>query len=131
MARRAVRDTSAQFADATAASVADLAAPQLTLMKADTSKATVRNVYEVAKGVEVTLVETTLPQRNFSAGAVTGRSAMAPMPVAAPAPPAAKVIEAPVNTITWNRGNTVFTLTGRMSVSELEGIRKRLPEDKR
>lgn len=121
--------------------MADAVTPQLTQVKTDTSANSVRNVYEVSPGVEVTLVETPVTTRNFtaSAAAKVERAAIVASPtaapVAAPAPPvppsSMRRANVPINTITWIKGTRTMTLTGAMSVEELTAIRKRLPEDKR
>jgi hypothetical protein len=113
-----------------AVSAMDEASPSLKLLKADTASVTVRNVYEVSKGVEVTLTETTLPQKNFG---TARRDRQAQPMVSAPAspPPQAKAADAATNSIMWSKGDKVFTLTGSMSKAELEALRLRLPEDKR
>jgi hypothetical protein len=112
---------------------AEAAPVDLKLMRTDTTQASVRNVYEVRKGVEVTLIETTLPQQAFDASTAAKRKLSAPQPMAAAAvpPPAAKVIAAAINTITWVKGGKGYTLIGALSTVELEKLRQRLPEDKR
>ena len=116
----------------TTAGAMDQARPLLKVVKSDTTNVTVRNVYEVRQGVEVTLLETTLPQKNFGAASARRDRQAEPMASApAPPPPQAKAMEAATNSITWSKGDKVFTLTGAVSKSELELIRLRLPEEKR
>jgi hypothetical protein len=129
-AKRIAADSSLRISNVVVTGVATVAESPLTLRSSDTSQVAVRNVYEVRKGVEVTLVETTLRQRNFTASSGQREKAALP-PAAAPPPPAAEANQAATNSITWSKGDKVFTLTGTMSRIQLEAIRQRLPEDKR
>lgn len=129
-AKRIVSDTTMRLSEVVVTGVATAVESPLKLVSSDTSQAAVRNVYEVQKGVEVTLVETTLSQKSFVATAE--RRERAPRPLtAAPAIPPANANEAATNSITWSKGDKVFTLTGAMSRIQLEAIRLKLPEEKR
>jgi hypothetical protein len=129
-AQRIAADSNVRLNQVVITGIATAAEGPLKLVSADTSQAAVKNVYEVSKGVEVTLVESTLRKRSFVAGSVQREKAASPM-AAAPPPPAAVANDAATNSITWSKGGKVFTLTGVMSRIQLEAIRLRLPEDKR
>ncbi len=112
--------------DAGFAPVSDTADMSLTMMKAD-STATTRHVkYKTPQGVEVTLVDsltnvTAEKDLKLRDKAIT---APAPMTVMATAHP-------PVNTISWTDGNHLYTLSGPLTVRELEAIKPRIMKMRR
>jgi len=129
-AKRIAADSNVLLSDVVVTGVATVAESPLKLLSSDTSQAAVKDVYEVGKGVEVTLVESTLRPRTFTRNSAQAERTAQPM-AAAPPPAAANEAQAATNSITWSKGNKVFTLTGMMSRIQLEAIRLRLPEDKR
>ena len=143
----------------------DVASARLRLLGSDSSAATKRMVYEVSRGVEVTLVESSIeavqeadlsvlpttrraaetPQRQVNpprakidsgtTGGLSGitrensakasdKGAPSPMAMAAIAP-------APVTTISWEQSGRRYTLTGPLTLKELETLRTRLMQMRR
>ena len=105
-------------------------------VRADSTQASSRTVFEVSPGVEVTLTDVAaaaFDSRMKQRTAVTGAAA-APVQ----APPTASTAQrdeaksVPINTIYWvdKRGHRM-TLAGPLPKEELELLRQRLPEDQR
>jgi hypothetical protein len=119
----------------------------LRIVRADSTGSTKRTVYEVAKGVEVTLTESpveTVAERNATAR----EKAVVPQ---SPPPPAAQVetkqrqdalsgraagavMSAPtpvLNSISWTERGRKFVLTGRLATKDLEALKARLAQARR
>lgn len=124
--------------------VTSAATAPLRIVRTDTTSGTKRTVYEVSRGVEVTLTESPAQgadERDYAANDLARQKAAAPqrsepareMPQvlsartgdARPAPPAAP-IPPPHNSIAWTDRGKRYTLSGRLTVKELEGIKTRL-----
>jgi hypothetical protein len=105
--------------------------PEFRLIRTDSTQSGSRTVFELSPGVEVTLTDAA----PIAADAQAKQKESA---ASAPAPPAAAVMRpdssqlAPLNTISWvdKRGHSM-TLTGRVSVLQLQVLRQQLPEDQR
>ncbi|MDP9176450.1 MAG: carboxypeptidase-like regulatory domain-containing protein [Gemmatimonadota bacterium] len=124
-----------------------IAAAPLRVVRADSTAATKRTIYEVSKGVEVTLTESpveTVGERNAAAR----QKAAAPQSSAAPAAQAetkqrANVLSgraagadlsAPtpaLNSISWTERGRRFVLTGRLTTKDLEALKARLVQARR
>lgn len=107
-------------------------------VRVDTRSGSRRTVYQLPTGVEVTLLEAppAIDEKLF--GGIQPqqrRAAETPQRLeAAPAPPppvAAATAVAPMNTIAWTEGGRKFTLSGRLSTTELEALKKRLMQIRR
>jgi hypothetical protein len=99
-------------------------------VRADTTGTTRQEVYEVSPGVQVTLVETVeaATESDFAAQrmqAAAAKDSAAPT-ASAPAPPRAQT-----NTIKWRNGNRRYSLTGPLSVRQLEAIKAQLMKARR
>ena len=106
---------------------------ELRKVRGDTIQSGIRTVFEVSPGVEVTLTDVTAPVSNIQMRQKAAAAAVpAPPPIVAAAPERQAADAVPINTISWTdkRGHKM-TLTGRMSVAQLELVRQRLPEDQR
>lgn len=125
--RRAGRDSSVALNELVVTGVAAEKATSLELVSSDTTQGSVKTVYEVRKGVQVSLLELPSQRKNFSAAARKAGSQPA-IPLSAPVMQSATDV---MNTISWTKGEKSYTLMGRVSVAELEAIRQRLPENKR
>ena len=131
--------------DASASVYATAGSAPLRIVRADSTGSTKRTVYEVAKGVEVTLTESpveTVAERNAAAR----EKAAAPQ---SPPPPAAQVetkqrqdalsgraaaavMSVPVlNSISWTERGKKFVLTGRLATKDLEALKARLVQARR
>jgi hypothetical protein len=88
--------------------------PTLRQLRADTTGATHRTVYEVRPGVEVTLVETPVTTEMESGISLDQRAKRA------------EAKKDSTNTITWSEGNRRYTLTGPLSTRQLDEIKTRL-----
>ncbi len=123
-----------------------VATAPLRVVRADSTSSMKRNVYEVARGVEVTLTESPAQtaERDNAANDLARQKAAAPQRTeAAPetqvlsgrvagavaAPPAAPML--PFNTISWTDRGKRYTLTGRLTTKDLEGIKARLMQARR
>jgi hypothetical protein len=107
--------------------------PEFRRIRTDSTQSGSWTVFELSPGVEVTLTDAApvaadaqLKQKEIAA------SAPAPPAMAAAAKADTAQAATPVNTITWvdKRGHTM-TLTGRVSVLQLQVVRQSLPEDRR
>ena len=87
-------------------------------VRADSSGSIHRTVYEVASGVQVTLVEAPMSFVSLG-GSLEGKQSVARKAAAIPVP-------ATVNVIEWTDGNRQYTLTGPLTKPELETIKARL-----
>ena len=126
-ARKGVRGGVAMGVE-TAVSIAELRK-----VRSDTIQSGIRTVFEVSRGVEVTLTDVTAPVSNIQMRQKAAAAAVpAPPPAVAAAPERHAADAVPINTISWTdkRGHKM-TLTGRMPVAQLELVRQRLPEDQR
>ncbi|MBA3404453.1 MAG: zf-HC2 domain-containing protein [Gemmatimonadaceae bacterium] len=116
-------------------------AATLKIVRADTAQRVRTIVYEVSKGIEVTLTQTeptsfdqpTVLQRRSAGAAVQAPSAPLPAPPAlATLPPVAgsavTVMKAPINSISWADTATgrTYTLTGALARGELEALKMRI-----
>jgi len=123
-----------------------VATAPLRVVRADSTSSMKRTVYEVARGVEVTLTESPAQtaERDNAANDLARQKAAAPQRTeAAPetqvlsgraagavaAPPAAPML--PLNTISWTDRGKRYTLTGRLTTKDLEGIKARLMQARR
>lgn len=127
-----------------------IAAAPLRVIRADSTAGIRRTIYEVSKGVEVTLTESpveTVGERNAAAR----QKAAAPQSSAALAAPAARaetkqrqdalsgqpagaVMSAPtpaLNSISWTERGRKFVLTGRLATKDLEVVKARLVQARR
>ena len=144
----ALAPSTSKLAEAIVSGVAEAtstSASPLRVLKVDSTKAARRVVYELSPGVEVTLVESLI---------ATGREPMANQQpketkldsfslqrsaavantnrAAAPAPMAMAVTKRPqINTISWKDLNRSYSLTGPLTLSELEAIKARLMKMRR
>jgi anti-sigma factor RsiW len=126
-AKRGVKGGVARGVEA-AATVAELRK-----VRSDTSQSGIRTIFEVSRGIEVTLTDVAVPLANIQMRQkAVGTTSPAPPPSVAAAPEHDAADAVPVNTISWTdkRGHKMM-LTGRMPPAELELIRQRLPEDQR
>lgn len=100
-------------------------------VRADTTGTTNQEVYEVSPGVQVTLVETVdatdeSDLANQRAKKAVDSRESAPQAASAPALP-----RAPTNTIAWREGNRRYSLTGPLSIRQLEAIKAELMKTRR
>src|SRR5690349_16498029 len=123
--KQSARDAGVTLNEVTVTGIA--AAAPLKLVSSDTTQGSVKSVYELTKGVEVSLVEAPAARRNFTAATAKAARERA-VPLSAPV---AQSVADGVNTISWTKGDKTYVLSGRVSVSELQAARQRLPEDKR
>jgi len=116
-------------------------AATLKIVRADTAQRVRTIVYEVSKGVEVTLTQTeptsfdqpTVLQGRSAGAAVQAPSAPLPTPPALATVPrvagsAVTVMKAPINSISWADTATgrTYTLTGALARGELEALKMRI-----
>ena len=116
-------------------------AATLKIVRADTAQRVRTIVYEVSKGVEVTLTQTeptsfdqrTALQSSKAGAAVQAPSAPLPAPPALATVPrvagsAVTVMKAPINSISWADSATgrTYTLTGALARGELEALKMRI-----
>ena len=91
------------------------------VLKADSTATTRHIVYEVSPGIQVTLAD--------SLTNVTAEKDLKLRDKAMPAPAPMAVLSAaktPINTISWTDGNHHYTLSGPLTVRELEAIKPRI-----
>ncbi|MDQ3081448.1 MAG: zf-HC2 domain-containing protein [Gemmatimonadota bacterium] len=116
-------------------------AATLKIVRADTAQRVRTIVYEVSKGVEVTLTQTeptSFDQPTVLRGRSAGAAVQAPS-APLPAPPAlatvprvagsaVTVMKAPINSISWADTATgrTYTLTGALARGELEALKLRI-----
>jgi len=133
--------------DASAAVSATARAAPMRIVRTDSTDSTKRTVYEVSRGVEVTLTESPVET-------VAERSAAARQKPAAPQTPpqpaaqvetkqrpdalsgraAGAVMSAPtaaLNSISWTERGRKFVLTGRLATKDLEALKARLVQTRR
>jgi hypothetical protein len=107
--------------------------PEFPRVRTDSIQSGSRTVFELSPGIEVTLIDAA----PAAADALVKQKEIA-VSAPAPPPPAAAMAkpdsspQMPINTITWvdKRGHSM-TLTGRVSVLQLQVLRQQLPEDQR
>ncbi len=99
-------------------------------VKSDTTANSVRTVYEVSPGVQVTLVES-IPAAFAPRQAEAMRKEASGNPTIA-SPPAVWRITTRTETVTWTNSSTgrLYTLTGPLSKQQLIALRQRLPTAK-
>lgn len=122
----------------------------LRMVRSDSTSGAKRTVYEVSRGVEVTLTESQAEaESDFAAKDVARQNAAAPerakaareaqvqsgrvagaVADARPAPPSAPV-PPPISSISWIDRGKRYTLTGRLNVKDLEAIKARLMQARR
>lgn len=133
-----------QLSEVVVTGVATAAAEPGELKKLRTDSSTSATVYEASPGVEVTLFDRGLTVVMRASTTAQLKEKQKAEPAAAPPPTPAPTVEAlsrkvagamnaaQVNSISWTdkRGH-LMVLTGPLSKEQLEGIRKRLPADKR
>ena len=148
VAPRATADEMSAAQSVVVTGVATAATGQAELKQLRTDSSTRATVYEVSPGVEVTLFDQG-PRMEFSrrtSVSAQSRERQAAAPQAAPPPmqpaPKSEVLSgrvtgvmpkaATINSISWTdkRGH-LMVMSGPLSMEELEGIRKRLPPDRR
>jgi hypothetical protein len=97
----------------------------LRVLKMD-STATMRHVvFEVSPGIQVTLADSltnVIAEKDLK---LRDKAIAAPAPSTAPMAVIA-MAKAPVNTISWTEGNHHYTLSGPLTVRELEAIKPRI-----
>jgi hypothetical protein len=111
--------------DAGFTSGSDTADVLLTVMKADSTATTWHVVYEVSPGIQVTLADSltnTTVEKDLK---LRGKAMPAPASVTAPMA-VMTTAKAPTNTISWTDGNHHYTLSGPLTVRELEAIKPRI-----
>ena len=95
------------------------------VLKTD-STATARHfVYEVSPGVQVTLADSLANVTAEKDLKLRDKAMTAPAPMIAPIA-VTTAAKAPINTISWTDGNHHYTLSGPLTVRELEAIKPRI-----
>lgn len=100
-------------------------------VRADTSGATHKEVYEVSPGIQVTLVETVDAATESDLTSQRANRPVAPKNSAPQTTAAAAPPRVSNNTITWRDGNRRYSLTGPLSTRELEAIKAQLMKTRR
>jgi len=97
----------------------------LRVLKTDSTTTARHIVYEVSPGIQVTLADSLTNVTAEKDSRLRDKSMAAPAPMAAQmqAMPAAK---APINAISWTDGNHHYTLSGPLSIRELEALKPRI-----
>jgi hypothetical protein len=111
--------------DAAFAQVSDTADGSLTLMKADSTATTRRVEYKTSQGVEITLVDSLTDMTVAKDLKLRDKAMAAPAPMTAPVA-VITTAKALINTISWTEGNHHYTLSGPLTVHELEAIKPRV-----
>ena len=126
-----------------------VATAPLRVLRADSTMGTKRTVYEVSRGVEVSLTESKVeavaerdnaaddsarrkvaaPQRLEQASAARQDEKLSGAVAGALAAPAAPIL--PLNSITWIERGRRYVLTGRLTTKDLEALKGRLIQTKR
>jgi hypothetical protein len=126
-----------------------VATAPMRVLRADSTMGTKRTVYEVSRGVEVTLTESKVeavaerdnaaddsarrkvaaPQRLEQASAARQDEKLSGAVAGALAAPAAPIL--PLNSITWIERGRRYVLTGRLTTKDLEALKGRLIQTKR
>jgi anti-sigma factor RsiW len=120
----------------------------LRIVRVDSTNSAKRTVYEISRGLEVTLTESpaqTAEERDNAANDLARQKAAAAQRSEAAretpqvlsgqatgamaAPPAAPIL--PLNTISWTDRGKRYTLTGQLMVKDLEAIKARLMQPRR
>jgi anti-sigma factor RsiW len=131
-AARAIEPQRALFGKVSGAAVTGAAfLPELHQVRADTTASAHRTIYEVAPGVEVTLLEAIgpLPAGAAVLSATAAEGKVAQRTVAPPVTNAPRDVTA--NSISWtSKLGRVMTLSGSLSKEELQALRLRLPAEK-
>lgn len=121
-----------------------IAAVPLRVVRADSTAGTKRTIYEVSKGIEVTLTESAV-ETAAERDAAARQKAAAPQSSAAPVETkqrenalsgraAGAVMSAPtalLNSISWTERGRKFVLTGRLTTKDLEAVKARLVQARR
>jgi len=111
--------------DASFAPMSDTANVSLTVTKADSTATTRRVEYKTPQGVEVTLVDSLTSVTAEKDVKTRDKAMAAPAPITAPMAVMPNV-RPPINTISWTDGNHHYTLSGPLTVRELEAIKPRI-----
>ena len=105
------------------ASVSTSATP-VRVLKTDSTATTRHIVYEVSPGVQVTLADSVTSVTLKKDLKIRDKAMAAPAPMIAPM--AVTTAKVPINTISWTDGNHHYTLSGPLTVRELEAIKPRI-----
>jgi anti-sigma factor RsiW len=109
------------------ATMGNVASPSLRVLSVDSATTTRRTVYEISQGVGVTLAESPVnagkEERDFSAqlkssAPASAKVAQSMIAAAAPAPV--------INTISWTEHGRRYTLSGPLTIDELQALKTRL-----
>jgi hypothetical protein len=120
----------AQLNEVVVLSGATESVPALRVLKADSTATTRHVVYEVSTGVQVTLADSLTNVTLEKDLKIRDKAVAAPAPMIAPRA-VVTTAKVPINTISWTAGNHHYTLSGPLSVRELEAIKPRVIEMRR
>jgi hypothetical protein len=95
------------------------------VLKADSTATTRHTVYEVSPGIQVTLADSLANVTSEKDLKVRSKAMAAPAPATAPMA-VMTTAKAPINTISWTDGDHHYTLSGPLTVRELEAIKPRI-----
>ncbi|MFN2601325.1 MAG: carboxypeptidase-like regulatory domain-containing protein [Gemmatimonadaceae bacterium] len=104
--------------------VASGSTTSLRVLKADSTPAARHVVYEVSPGIQVTLADSLTNVAAEKDLKLRDKAMAAPAPITAPM--AVTTAKAPINTISWIDGNHHYTLSGPLTIRELEAIKPRI-----
>ena len=97
----------------------------LRVLKRDSTTTTRHVIYEVSSGIQVTLADSLMDVTAEKDLKLRDKGMAAPAPVTAPMA-VTTTAKAPTNTISWTDGNHHYSLSGPLSVRELEAIKPRI-----
>jgi len=102
-----------------------VASASLRVLSTDSTAAARHVVYEVSPGIQVTLADSLTSVAAEKDLKLRDKTVAAPAPAIAPTA-VMTTAKSPINTISWSDGNHHYTLSGSLSVRELEAIKPRI-----